>query len=580
MLRTHTCGELRKEQINERVMLAGWVNAVRPHGNVTFVDLRDRYGITQCVFDKSFKEQATKIKKESVLLVKGIVAGRVQVNKDIKTGDIEINSLDFEFLSHSDELPIDLAEETTSDEDTRLKFRYLDLRREKMRNNIVKRHHIIKYIRDFYDKHDFVEVETPVLAKSTPEGARDYLVPSRVHKGKFFALPQSPQLFKQLLMVSGMDKYYQIVKCFRDEDLRADRQPEFTQIDVEMSFVNEEDIYALHEELMASLFKKILKADIEKPFSRLTHGQAMNLYGSDKPDLRFGMKLKNLSDVVKNSEFKVFSDTIKEGGSVRGLVAEGCGDYSRKQIDELTEVAKTYDAKGLVTLKLVDKEKLDGPAAKFLDEKTQKNIIESLKAKKGDLILIVADKKHHVAQIVLGQLRLHLGKELNLIKDSYEFCWVTDFPLVEYDEEEKRHVAVHHPFTSPKNDDIRHLPKHPEKAYARAYDLVLNGAEVAGGSIRIHQRNVQEKMFEALGISEEEAKAKFGFLLNAFKYGPPPHGGIAFGLDRLVAIMTGNDSIREVIAFPKNKHCVSLLDDAPNVVDAKQLDELGIELKK
>ena len=580
MLRTHNCGELRKEQINERVLLSGWAHAIRYHGNVTFVDLRDRYGITQAVFDKALKEQAANIKKESVILVKGIVDAREQINRNMSTGDIEIKVLDFEILSDCDELPVDIAEDTTSTEDTRHKYRYLDLRRNIMQSNIITRHKIVKTIRDFYDKKGFLEIETPMLTKSTPEGARDYLVPSRVHKARFFALPQSPQLFKQLLMVSGFDRYFQIVKCFRDEDLRADRQPEFTQIDVEMSFVNEEDIYAVHEELIKELFKKILKQDIETPFARLTHEQSMNLYGTDAPDMRFGMQLCDISAAVKDSGLKLFSDIIKNSGTVRCLKAENCANFSRKETDELEEIAKTYDAKGLIVLKVAGKESLEGQVAKFLDDKTQKAVIIAAKAKKNDLLLIIADHKHHVALTALGQLRLSLGKKLKLpLKNKYSFCWVTDFPLIEYDEDEKKHVAVHHPFTSPKEDDIKYLSKNPEKACARAYDLVLNGQEIAGGSIRIHKREIQEKMFKALGISKEEAEAKFGFLLTAFRYGAPPHGGIAFGLDRLIAIMAGTDSIREVIAFPKNKHCMSLVDDSPSEVDDQQLSELGLRLK-
>ncbi len=581
MLRTHTCNELRAAMAGEMVILCGWAHTIRPHGNVVFIDLRDRYGITQAVFDANLKDRALKIKKESVIMVKGKVARRTEINKKLPTGDAEVSVLDFEILSESEKLPIDLADDTTTTEDTRLKHRVLDLRRGPMKRAIIMRHEITKAIRDFYDTHEFLEIETPFLTKSTPEGARDYLVPSRVHRHRFFALPQSPQIFKQLFMIAGFDRYFQIVRCFRDEDLRADRQPEFTQLDVEMSFVNEEDIFAIHEELMRHLFRKVLRKDIKTPFPRFSHEESMHRFGTDSPDIRFGMELFDISDTVRGCGFRVFADTIKQGGTVAGICAPGCAGYSRKQLDELTELAKVYDAKGLVALKVLEKGRLEGAVAKFLDAKVQESVIKAAGAKKDDLLLLVADKKHHIVQTALGELRLHLGRKLRLIgKDSFVHCWIAEFPLLEYDEEEKRHVAVHHPFTSPKPEHLRHLDKHPEKVKARAYDLVLNGTEIAGGSIRIHQLAVQQKMFRALGIGDEEARRKFGFLLDAFRYGAPPHGGIAFGLDRLVAIMTGNTSIREVIAFPKNKHCMSMLEDAPSVVDKKQLDELGISLKK
>lgn len=566
MYRTHNCGELRKSHEGKNVMLAGWINSVRQHGNVCFADIRDRYGITQIVINK-----VVKLRREFCISIEGVVKTKPEPNKKLATGDIEVHVNTLDVLSESDVLPLDMEDMEKVTEDTRLKYRYLDLRREEMKNNIIMRHKIIKAVRDFCDSEGFVEIETPILAKSTPEGARDYLVPSRVHKGKFFALPQSPQLFKQLLMVSGFDKYMQIARCFRDEDLRADRQPEFTQIDIEMSFVDENDIYAVNEKMMTYLWKKIFNKEVKTPFPRISYQEAMDRYGIDRPDTRFGLELVDVKEIVKKSDFNV----LKNAEMVRCINAVGCAGFSRKEIDELTEIAKTYKAKGLVAIAVEDG--LKGSAAKFFNDSVQKELIKKCNAKNGDLLLIVADNMHSVVYDSLANVRLFLGKKL--IKEEYNFLWVTDFPLLEWDHEEKRHMAVHHPFTSPKDDDIQLLDKDPGKARAKAYDLTLNGVEIAGGSIRIHRADVQQKIFKLLNISEKEAQNKFGFLLDAFKYGPPPHGGIAYGLDRLVAIMTGNSSIREVIAFPKNKNCVSLMDNAPNTVDEAQLDEAGIKLR-
>ncbi|NOZ80855.1 MAG: aspartate--tRNA ligase [DPANN group archaeon] len=584
MLRTHTCGELDRKAIGKKVILSGWVNAKRTHGGIIFIDLRDRYGITQLVFDSSAAKAAYVVaeqaEREFVLQAKGDVRARGKglENKERSTGQIEVSVQTCTILASSDALPVEMTDETTAFEDTRLKYRYLDLRRKPMQENILRRHAIVRAVRSYLDALGFVDVETPVLARSTPEGARDYLVPSRIHPGKFFALPQSPQIFKQLLMVSGFDRYYQIVKCFRDEDLRADRQPEFTQIDIELSFVEEEDIYTIMEGMMQKLWKDVLDVQVKIPFRRIPYREAMSSYGSDKPDLRFGLELHDVSSLVQRSDFKVFKGTVDNGGKVYAINAKGCAGFSRKEIEKLEEVAKIYDAKGLAYMP--NKDGFEGGISKFIGEDVQKALIKELDVKKGDLLLFVGDAKHHLAQVALGQVRLALAKKLKLAKEGdWKFAWITEFPLFEYDEDEKRHISVHHPFTAPYDDDLEYLETDPGKIRSRAYDLTLNGVELGGGSIRINKKELQQKMFTAMGISDKEAKQKFGFLLEAFRYGAPPHGGIAFGLDRIVALMSGEESIREVIAFPKNKACVSLMDDAPNVVDDRQLEELHIKKK-
>jgi len=583
MKRTHTCGELAKKDNKKEVTLCGWTHSRRDHGGIIFIDIRDRYGLTQIVFDpkhnKKVHEKAEHLRREDVLQVKGKVRprGKGLENPKLKTGAIEVLIDGLNILNKAETPPIEVDDRIEINEDMRLKYRYIDLRKPKMQHNLEIRHRAVKAVRDFFDKEGFMEIETPMLAKSTPEGARDYLVPSRVNPGKFYALPQSPQLFKQLLMVSGCDKYFQIVKCFRDEDLRADRQPEFTQIDVEMSFIDEEDIYNMHERLFKYLWKTVLNKDIKIPFPRLTYQQAMDRYGTDKPDIRFGLELTDITDIVKNSNFKVFTDNIKSGGIVKAINVKS-SPLSRKEIDELISFVQIYDAKGLAWMKMSDKG-LESSVVKFFSDKVQKELIKKLKAVKGDLLLFVSDHKHFIVNDALGNLRVHLAKKLDLIpKDSYSFVWVTDFPLVEYDENEQRHMAVHHPFTSPKDEDLKLLDKEPEKAKAKAYDLTLNGVEIGGGSIRIHKREIQEKVFKVLGIAKKEAEEKFGFLLDAFKYGAPPHGGIAFGMDRIVALLTGNESIREVIAFPKTKSAESLMENSPSEVDEKQLKELNIKL--
>ncbi|MFH2027632.1 MAG: aspartate--tRNA ligase [Nanoarchaeota archaeon] len=583
MKRTNTCGELTKKDDKKKVVLSGWMHARRDHGGIIFVDLRDRYGLTQVVFDpkhdKKVHETAEHLSREDVLQVTGVVRPRGQglENPKLKTGEIEILADDLIILNKAQTPPLEVDDRVEVNEDVRLKYRYIDLRKPGMQSNLKIRHKVVKAVRDFYDNHDFLEIETPMLAKSTPEGARDYLVPSRVNPGNFFALPQSPQLFKQLLMVSGMDRYMQIVKCFRDEDLRADRQPEFTQIDVEMSFVDEEDIYELHENLFKTLWKEVMGKDIKTPFPRINYKEAMGKYGCDKPDLRFGLELVDVTNIVKESDFKVFTDNIKSGGIVKAMNVKN-SSLSRKDIDALIEFVKIYGAKGMAWIKVTDAG-LESSVVKFFSENIQKELVGSLGAKKGDLLLFVSDHKHFVVNDALGNLRNHLAKKLNLIpKDTWHFLWVTDFPLVEYDEDAQRHVAVHHPFTAPKDEDLKLLDKEPQNARAKAYDLTLNGVEVGGGSIRIHQSDVQQKIFKLLGISEKEANSKFGFLLDAFRYGAPPHGGIAFGLDRMIALMTGNESIREVIAFPKTKNAESLMEGSPSEVDDKQLKELSIKL--
>ncbi|MEO9884659.1 MAG: aspartate--tRNA ligase [Balneola sp.] len=583
--RTHTCGELTTENIGDEVILNGWVGPRRDLGGVIFIDLRDRYGITQVLFtetDKNLHAKAEELRAEYVIGVKGKVISRGDENKNsnLVTGEIEVEATDLIFYSEAETPPFEIKDGITTNEEVRLKYRYLDLRRAEMQQRMMLRSKAYQAIRSYYHKNEFVEVETPVLMRSTPEGARDYLVPSRVNEGKFFALPQSPQTYKQLLMVSGFDRYFQIVKCFRDEDLRADRQPEFTQVDVEMSFVSEDDIYTYHEGLMKMIFKETIDVDIETPFPRMTYDDALSTYGSDKPDIRFGMEFKDFSDIVKDAEFKVFSGTVANGGGVIGITVPGQGEMGRGAIDRLTDrVKKETGAGGLIYIKMQE----DGPlcsVGKFLTEEIVSKMVEASGAEKGDLVLILAGPKPDVLN-QLGQLRLMMGKDLGLIDDSkFNLLWVTDFPLLEWDEETRRYHAMHHPFTSPKQEDMELIDSDPAAVKARAYDLVLNGSEIGGGSIRIHNRKVQQRMFELLGIGEEEAEEKFGFLLSAFKYGAPPHGGIALGLDRIVMLLTGSKSLRDVIAFPKNQKAQSIMDNSPDVVDKHQLDELHIALKK
>ncbi len=582
--RTHNCGELRENNAGENVVLNGWVDRRRDLGGLIFVWLRDRYGITQIAFEPDNKdafELAKDIRSEFVLSVEGKVRRRPEdaVNTDLETGKIDVLVNKVIVLNEAETPPFAIKDNTDAFEDLRLKFRYLDLRRPALQKNLLLRHRLAQLTRKYFDENKFVEVETPVLMKSTPEGARDYLVPSRLHKGKFYALPQSPQTYKQLLMVSGLDRYFQIVKCFRDEDLRADRQPEFTQIDVEMSFVDREDVFEMVEGFMKVLFKEIWDKDLQLPLPRLSFDEAMEMYGSDKPDMRFGLELKTLNEVFAQSEFKVFKEQVSSGGIITGLLAEGCADYSRNQLDTLTDYVKGLGAAGLVWLK-VKGGSVEAPVAKFFSDEEKKNLISQMHAKDGDLILIISGPKLK-SLTVMGYLRMEMAKRLELITKDTEpaLLWTTDFPLFEWDEETNRFYAMHHPFTSPVVDDIQYMESDPGRVRARAYDLVLNGTEIAGGSIRIHNTELQSKMFRSLGISEEEAEQKFGFLLNAFKYGAPPHGGIAFGFDRMVMIFAGESSIRDVIAFPKTASAVSLMDDSPSLVSEDQLKELHIKVR-
>ena len=578
--RTHYCGTLREEHIGQTVVVSGWVQRNRDLGNLMFIDLRDRSGIVQLSFDdttdKALFEKASTARSEFVLMAQGIVRARESINKDIPTGKIEIQVNDLRILAKSETPPFEITDTTNVKEDLRLKYRYLDLRRSELQNRIISRHKIVKIARDYFDENGFIEVETPILIKSTPEGARDYLVPSRVHHGKFYALPQSPQLYKQLLMLSGYDRYMQIARCFRDEDLRADRQPEFTQIDVEMSFVDEEDVMTINEGFIKRVFKEFLNYDVPTPFRRIPYDEAMDRYGIDKPDTRFGLELCNLSDLLTDCEFKVFAGALANGGSVRGINVKGAASaLSRKEIDKLTDFVKTYRAKGLAFTRIT----ADGESSsfeKFLKPEEVAAIRERMGAEVGDVLLIVADK-NQVVYDSLGQLRNHLARKLNLIEpNTYDFLWVTDFPLFEYDEEEGRYAAKHHPFTSPKLDQLDRLENDKDHCYARAYDVIINGYEVGGGSIRINDPEVQNKMFKALGFTEEQAMERFGFLLNAFKYGVPPHGGMAYGLDRLIMIMTGTENIRDVIAFPKVQNASELMTNCPDFVEDKSLAELAI----
>jgi len=582
MKRTHMCGDLTQENIGQKVTLMGWVQKRRDLGSLIFIDLRDREGLVQIVFDKEVSDtafnKANKLRGEFVIAISGKVRQRESINPNLKTGQIEVFADELKILSESEIPPIHINDEDDAGERLRLKYRYLDLRKPKMQKNLIMRHKVANVTRNFLNDNGFIEIETPILGKPTPEGARDYLVPSRVNPGRFYALPQSPQIFKQLTMVSGLDKYYQIAKCFRDEDLRADRQPEFTQIDIEMSFVDVEDVISINERLISTIFEKTLGVKISLPLQRISYKEAMERYGSDKPDTRFGFELKSVNDIVKNCGFKVFSSTVQNGGDVRGINIKGYGDkFSRKDISKLEDFAKTYGAKGLAWIKIGEGE-ISSPISKFFTEEELSAIIERLEGAPGDLLLFVADKPKVVFDS-LGSLRVEVAKRLGIInKNEYNLLWVTEFPLLEYDEEEDRYVAVHHPFTSPMDEDIELLDSDPSKVRAKAYDLVLNGVELGGGSIRIHSSKLQERMFKTLGFSKEEAYNKFGFLLDAFKYGTPPHGGIAYGLDRLVMLLTGNESIREVIAFPKTQDARSLMTDAPGEVDEKQLKELKVKI--
>jgi aspartyl-tRNA synthetase len=582
--RSHRCGELTAAEIGNDVCVMGWVQRRRDHGGLIFIDLRDREGIVQLALDPdrdlTSLQKAEQVRNEFVVAARGKVSPRPEgtVNPKMKTGEVEIEVSELLILNRSETPPFMLDAFTDVAENIRLKHRYLDLRRPSLQNNLMMRHLVSRTVRNYLDDQGFVEIETPVLTKSTPEGARDYLVPSRVNTGNFYALPQSPQLFKQLLMVSGFDRYYQIVKCFRDEDLRADRQPEFTQIDCELSFVDRNDIIAIMEKMVAKVFKTTLDVDVSLPMVRLTYAEAMDRFGVDNPDLRFAMELVDITALVAGSQFKVFADVAKNNGLVKALNAKGCATFSRKDLDDLTEFAKIYGAKGMAWVKVTEAG-WQSPIAKFFNDGELAALNKALDAEVGDLLLFMADKPT-VANEALGRVRGHLGQKLGLAdKDDYRFVWITDFPLLEWDDEAQRHIAVHHPFTAPLEEDIELLDSDPSKARAQAYDLVLNGSEVGGGSIRIHDQTIQTRMFELLGIEEEEAREKFGFLLDALNYGAPPHGGIAFGLDRLMMILTGADSIRDVIAFPKTQKATCLMSDAPNLVAEKQLQELGIRLR-
>ena len=580
--RTHRCTEVSNKNIGETVTVMGWVQKRRNLGSLIFIDLRDRSGILQIVFDENdvltegFAKAET-LRSEFVVAVVGKVTKReAAVNENLDTGDIEIRATELRILSEALTPPFPIESDTNTKDELRLKYRYLDLRRPNLQRNLMMRSKAATLIRTFLDEEGFIEVETPMLTKSTPEGARDYLVPSRVHPGNFYALPQSPQLFKQLLMCSGCDRYFQIARCFRDEDLRADRQPEFTQVDMELSFVDVDDVIEVNERLLKRLFKEIIGVDVSLPIPRMTWQEAMDRYGSDKPDTRFGMELRDVSCDVKNCGFGVFTGALENGGSVRGINASGQGNMPRKKIDALVEFAKGYGAKGLAYLVINEDGTYKSSFAKFMTEEELSSIVKKLDGKPGDLLLFAADK-NKVVYDVLGALRLHIADELGLLdKNTFNFLWVTEFPLLEYSEEQGRYVAMHHPFTMPMEEDLSLLDSEPGKVRAKAYDIVLNGNEIGGGSIRIHQNEVQEKMFEVLGFSKEESYERFGFLLNAFKYGVPPHAGLAYGLDRLIMLLAKEDNIREVIAFPKVKDASCLLTDAPNVVDEKQLEELCI----
>lgn len=578
MYRTHNNGELRLQDVNSEVTLCGWVAKRRNFGALVFIDLRDRYGITQLVFNEDIATQISDVRNEYVLQVKGTVVERKDKNPKLATGEIEVVVREVKIVNTAITTPMIIADETDALEDTRLKYRYLDLRRPVLQKNLILRNRITLLVRNYLAKYGFTEVETPILCRSTPEGARDYLVPSRISKGQFYALPQSPQLYKQLLMVGGMDRYFQIARCFRDEDLRADRQPEFSQIDIEMSFVDEEDIWSMTEGLMKEIFKDIKGIDLPE-FKRIPYDTCMEKYGSDKPDLRFDMPLYNVSEVFANTEFKVFENCLNEGGIIQAMnVKNGADKFSRKQLDKLQDYVKVYGAKALANLKLTA-EGFAGSVTKVLSDAEKEALRTMLNIEENDIVFFVADKKK-VAQSSLGALRVKLGHDLDLInKDAYEFLWVTDFPMFEYDENENRYVAAHHPFTSPNIEDVDKLLSDPAHCYSRAYDLVLNGYELLSGSIRIHDQKLQEKVFEAIGMTLEEAHEKFSWFMDAFQYGTPPHGGVGIGLERLTMILAGTDNIRDVVAFPKTASASDLMAQAPSPVDPAQLKELGIETK-
>ena len=584
--RTCMCANVSEAMIGQEVTVMGWVQRRRDLGQLIFIALRDRTGLVQIAIDENATEKelfakAETIRSEYVLAVRGMVAARTEgnINPNMKTGKIEIIAKELRILSDSETTPFQIEDSVTVKDDLRLKYRYLDLRRPSQLNNLVLRHKVAQVMRNFLDQENFLEIETPILGKSTPEGARDYLVPSRVHPGNFYGLPQSPQLYKQLLMVSGMDRYYQIAKCFRDEDLRADRQPEFTQVDMELSFVEIEDVMDINERMMQKVFKDLMNVDIQLPLPRMTYKEAMERFGSDKPDVRFGMELKNISDVVAGTDFVVFKSALEAGGSVRAINATGCGSFPRKKIDSLVEFVKTYRAKGLAWIAINEDGTLKTQIAKFFTPEKLQEIVDAMEGKPGDLILICADQDKVVFDS-LGALRLELSRMLELTRpDDFAFLWITEFPMLEWDEEAGRYVAVHHPFTAPMDEDIDLIETNPGAVRAKAYDIVLNGYELGGGSIRIHRREIQQKMFELLGFTQEDAQERFGFLLDAFKYGVPPHGGLAFGLDRIIMLMSGATSIRDVIAFPKVKDASCPMTAAPGLVEEKQLDELGIAIK-
>ena len=584
--RSHRCTEVNNTMIGNTVTVMGWVQKSRNKGGIIFVDLRDRSGILQVIFEEancgkiSFAK-AEKLRSEFVVAITGEVAKRGgAVNENLATGDIEVIAKDIRILAEADTPPFPIEENSKTKEDLRLKYRYLDLRRPDLQKNIMMRSKVTTLVRSFMADEGFIEIETPTLCKSTPEGARDYLVPSRIHPGEFYALPQSPQIYKQLLMCSGYDRYFQIARCYRDEDLRADRQPEFTQIDMELSFVDVDDVIDVNERLLAKLFKEVIGVDVQLPIQRMTYKEAMERFGSDKPDLRFGMELCDVTDVVKDCEFVVFKNAIEAGGSVRGINAEGQGAMPRKKIDALVDFAKGYGAKGLAYIAIHEDGTMKSSFAKFMKDEEMQALVEKMQGKPGDLLLFAADKSKLVYD-VLGALRLEIANQLGLLKkDEYRFVWITEFPLLEWSEELGRYQAMHHPFTMPMEEDLQYIESDPGRVRAKAYDIVLNGTEIGGGSVRIHQDDIQEMMFKALGFTMERAYDQFGFLLNAFKYGVPPHAGLAYGLDRLVMLMAQEDSIRDVIAFPKVKDASCLMSEAPNTVDAKQLEELGIAIAK
>lgn len=583
--RSHRCAEVTKADIGSTVTLMGWVQKSRNKGGIVFVDLRDRSGIMQIIFenediDEQGFEKAGRLKSEFVIAVKGHVEARSgAVNTNLATGEIEVRATELRVLSEAETPPFPIEENSKTRDEVRLKYRYLDLRRPDLQRNMMLRSQVSTLVRQFLAKEGFLEIETPTLIKSTPEGARDYLVPSRVHPGSFYALPQSPQIFKQLLMCSGYDRYFQLARCYRDEDLRADRQPEFTQIDMELSFVDVEDVLDVNERMLAFLFKEVLDIEVQLPIQRMTWQEAMNRFGSDKPDLRFGMELTDVSEVVKDCEFAVFKGALENGGSVRGINAKGQGAMPRKKIDKLVEFAKCYGAKGLAYIAIGEDGTVKSSFAKFMKEEEMAALISAMQGENGDLLLFAADKTKLVWD-VLGALRLELAKQMNLLdKNEYRFVWITEFPLLEWSEDDQRFTAMHHPFTMPMEEDLQYIDTDPGRVRAKAYDIVLNGNEIGGGSVRIHQDDIQEKMFEALGFTKEEAQKQFGFLLDAFKYGVPPHAGLAYGLDRLVMLMAKVDSIRDVIAFPKVKDASCLMSEAPDMVDEKQLEELGIAIR-